>query len=364
MLVGTEQGKLVVAAAGRADVGRKRAHNEDSILVRPDLGLFLVADGAGGHAAGEVASRMCVGVIAEFFEATQAEWSTKPAYDDFGLSTGERRLSRAVKKANHAIVEAAGASRQHKGMGTTVVAASVSPASGLVHVAHVGDSRCYRLRGGYLECMTQDHSLMQDILELRPDLDDEALAKVPSNVITRALGADANVRVSVHSRRLDASDRYLLCSDGLWGSLSGNELARWLSEARTPEHAVETLIASANAAGGDDNIGAVVFFCGGKNVSSPVPSRPKPGRAPRPSGKNNREESVPEILVLGIEEMDLPAAGTPQSHERSKPAPPPADPVTTVSIDVEPEVDICRVCQSRFDTEFCPFCGTRRERAP
>ena len=125
MLSRADELALVRAAAGRADVGQKRNHNEDSVLVRPDLSLYVVADGAGGHASGEVASQLCVSVIADFFQATHALSEGTPDYDDFGFSTGERRLARAVKKANLEILKKAAETKGHKGMGTTVVAASV-----------------------------------------------------------------------------------------------------------------------------------------------------------------------------------------------------------------------------------------------
>jgi protein phosphatase len=360
MLSRAEELALVRVAAGRTDVGQRRAHNEDSILVRPDLGLFLVADGAGGHAAGEVASQLCASVVADFFQTTHALCEGTPDYDDFGFSTGERRLARAVKKANLEILNTAAQSKVNKGMGTTVVAASVSARSGVVHVAHVGDSRCYRLRAGHLESLTQDHSLIVDVLELRPDLDDASLAKVPTNVITRAVGVDPNVRVSIRSHKLDADDRFLLCSDGLWGLLSHQGMARLLAESPGPEQAVEELIKAANEAGGDDNISAIVFFCGGTSQPAASTGVSRPGRA---SSRPNRDESTPEIMVFGIEEVDLDSNAPPRRNaapqERAAAdanGPPPAQPMN-----LAPEDDICRVCKSHFDSEFCPFCGTRRE---
>jgi protein phosphatase len=360
----------VRAAAGKTDVGRKRAHNEDSVLVRTDLGLFLVADGAGGHASGEVASRMAVTSIADFFDKNQAESANRPDYDEFGLATGERWLARAIKHANRDIVEAGAATRDHKGMGTTIVAASVSPRSGLLHVAHVGDSRCYRLRMGHLERLTQDHSLMVEVLEQRPDIDDATLAQLPTNVITRALGVDANLRISVRTQRLDAADRYLLCSDGLWNSLGDDEIAHWLGEGVTAEQTVETLILQANLVGGDDNIGVLVLLCAGMG-GSPEPRADTPAAAAaaasRKSIRPGRDESTPEIMVLGIEEVDLDPPNRARAPDGKQVAPAVA-PATAARAEPLPQLKegerLCRECKSPFDTDYCPFCGTKGNPLP
>src|SRR6185295_2804941 len=110
---------------------------------------------------------------------------------------------------------AARASKEKEGMGTTIVAAVPAPRSGAIHVAHVGDSRCYRLRARHFEQLTEDHSLLNDVLESWPDVDDSALARLPRNVVTRALGMDEKLRVSIRSYEMVGGDRYLLCSDGL-----------------------------------------------------------------------------------------------------------------------------------------------------
>src|SRR5450432_1944277 len=131
---------FTLVSSGRTDVGQRREHNEDAALLRPDLNLYLLADGAGGHQAGEVASALAITSIANFFEATERANREKTEIDQFGLWRGERRLGAAVKKANRDIIEIATASHRHRGMGTTIVALSVSPQSGTLHVAHVGDS--------------------------------------------------------------------------------------------------------------------------------------------------------------------------------------------------------------------------------
>src|SRR3954471_15455380 len=209
--------QLVLQAGGATDVGKRRTHNEDAVLVRDDLDLYLVADGAGGHNAGEVASALCARSIANYFGATIRSTHESPEFNRFGIPHGARRLSAAVLKANRDIVEISRTSQTHRGMGTTVVAACFSARSGLMHVANVGDSRCYRLRGGHLELLTQDHSLLMDVLEQRPDIDDEVIARLPKNIVTRAIGMVSALRVSLRSHSVVVGDRYLLCSDGLSG---------------------------------------------------------------------------------------------------------------------------------------------------
>jgi PPM family protein phosphatase len=296
----SERSALELRAAGACDVGLRRPHNEDVVLVRDDLMLYVVADGAGGHNAGDVAAHLAVRSIASFYAETARHSLGQPEFDRFGLSTGARRLSAAVQKANHEVVMMSRSSRKHKGMGTTVVAAAFSPGSGLLHVAHVGDSRCYRLRAGHLEQLTQDHSLLTEVLEQRPDMDDAALGRLPQNVVTRALGMDEPLRVSVHSYSVVESDRYLLCSDGLSGVISSSMILESLSTIDTPEDAVRQLIWLANEAGGPDNIAVLVINCrGGHEHALPASASVRPG-AP----KAGAYDSDPELLILGIEDID------------------------------------------------------------
>lgn len=291
--------ELLLTASGSTDVGRVRSNNEDSLLVRADLWLYLVADGAGGHASGEIASQLAVRSVENFFEATAHAAAAAPEFDRFGISSGARRLSQAVLKANQDIVEIAKSRSVYRGMGTTLVAASFSQRSALLHVAHVGDSRCYRLRGGHLELMTQDHSLITDVIEQRPDLTDEVLARLPKNIVTRALGQDGPLRVSLRSHAVVAGDRYLLCSDGLSNMVTTEEIAETLGASEAPAPIVERFIAIANASGGMDNIAALVIECaGGHDRARPADSVPPPDAA------RAAMASEPELLILGIEEID------------------------------------------------------------
>jgi serine/threonine protein phosphatase PrpC len=298
--------QLVLRAGGATDVGQRRTHNEDAVLAREDLDLYLVADGAGGHNAGEVASALCARSLSNYFGATIRASHQSPEFNRFGMPNGARRLSAAVLKANRDIVEISRSSHAHRGMGTTVVAAYFSRRSALMHVAHVGDSRCYRLRAGHLEQLTKDHSLLTDVIEQRPELDDAVLARLPKNVVTRALGMDPQLRVSIGSHAVVEGDRFLLCSDGLSGPVSAPEIASALGCDETPQETVARLIALANAAGGPDNIAALVLHCQAAQAhatpTEPVSPQHESSQAP---ARFDPDQSNPELMILGIEDLDV-----------------------------------------------------------
>ena len=302
--------RLRMIAAGITDIGRGRKHNEDVVLVRRDLELYIVADGAGGHNAGNVASALATTSIANAFETTADQLHDRPDVDNFGLFVDARRLASAIHRANKDVVELAKSSQRFRGMGTTVVAVAPSLGSGVIHVAHVGDSRCYRWRLGQLEQLTHDHSLLNDVLERWPDTEDAALAKLPRNVVTRALGMEETVRVSVRTYDLLDGDRYLLCSDGLTDTLDIDTLGRMVGEQKTPEQIVKRLIDSANMGGAKDNLAALVLIC---DLGPGVPAGPRlrPARrrlatrseeAIRAELERSREGSDPEIVIIEVED--------------------------------------------------------------
>lgn len=291
---------LVLRAAGLTDIGR-RPTNEDVVLVRSDLGLYAVADGAGGHRSGEVASALAARSLENYFGATIKKTHEQPEFDRFGIPSGARRLSSAILKANRDVVEAARSYSAHKGMGTTVVAACFSPRSGLMHVGHAGDSRCYRMRNGHLELLTQDHSLLTDVLEQRPDLDDTVLERLPKSVVTRALGLDPKLRISLRSHPVVAGDRYLLCSDGLSGPVPAPKIAEAMNTKSPPEAIVDSLIALAKGSAGNDNIAALVIECTDGPAADSVPP-PPPGVLAQAREAEARAD--PELLILGIEELE------------------------------------------------------------
>lgn len=287
---------FMLQADGATDVGQQRDHNEDVVLIRKDLGLFVLADGAGGHNAGEVAAELACRSIAETMEQTARETAEQPEFDRFGISTQARRLSIAVHQANRRVVELSQSSEKHHGMGTTIVAASYAKRHGMLHVAHAGDSRCYRLRQGVLEALTEDHSLLNDVLEQRPELDEKKLQRLPKNIVTRALGMGPAIRVSVRSHRVVGGDRYLLCSDGL-AVINQDQIVTLLEQAQPPTTIVKHLISLANQCGAPDNVSAIVIAVDGQPSRELLAGRQRQPPMPR--------ESDPELLILGIEDLDL-----------------------------------------------------------
>ncbi len=282
---------LDVVAAGETDRGCRRAANEDALLVRSDVGLYVVADGAGGHSAGNVASAIATTALAKVFDASEPEYRDKPERDAFGLFTAARRLSVSVQKANQSVIEIARSSNKYRGMGTTIVCALVVPQTGRIHLASVGDSRCYRMRHGMLELLTSDHSILNDVMELYAELDDTALARLPRKAVTRALGLEERVRVSVRTLTALPGDRYLLCSDGLSSELDESAIGALLARDAPPAELVRDLVQAAKDAGGRDNVTAVVLEVkrvvpGARRSLSPAP-RPSaaPERAPAPAGR-------------------------------------------------------------------------------
>ena len=248
-------------AAASTDVGRCREHNEDTFLVRAEAAVFVVADGMGGHESGDVASAIVAQSIAGFFDG---ESSTPVAADllqpdDSALPTGAVRLLAAVRQANRDVHQASLDSPSNRGMGSTVVAIHFADGGDLAFISHVGDSRCYRIRSGVIELLTEDHSLINEARAMDPSLSEEELARLPSNIITRALGLEPSVQVDLRIVPVLAKDVFLLCSDGLSGLVSSREMLEAVRLADDLEEASELLVALANDGGGYDNITALVI---------------------------------------------------------------------------------------------------------
>lgn len=246
-------------ASALTDVGLQREHNEDCFAVLSEHDLFLVADGMGGHQAGDVASRLATDAIAGFFESTSQEDVTWPYHFDATLTEEENRLVTGIRIANRRVFEHSLRARDCHGMGTTVVGALFSQARGRIYIGHVGDSRCYRVRDGAIEQLTRDHSLLSDYLQAMPHMTEEQRAEVPKNVITRALGIQDQVMVDLVSDDTRAGDLYLLCSDGLSGMVSDEEILGILLRGGEMAEMCRELIQKANAGGGEDNITAVLI---------------------------------------------------------------------------------------------------------
>ena len=240
-------------AAGLTDPGLTRTGNEDSMLLEPPL--YAVADGMGGHRAGEVASR----------DAVVALLSNAPREAD------AKALARAVRAANRAVIESAAKSRTRTGMGTTLTAAMVDGTH--VLVAHVGDSRAYLLHDGALTRITEDHSIVADLVRQGAITEEDARFHPQRSVITRALGSDPDMVADVYEVRATPGDRLLLTTDGLTGMLPDDFIAELLDPARTPEEAAAKLVEAANRAGGYDNITVVIVDLDDTPAAQLAPAR-------------------------------------------------------------------------------------------
>lgn len=248
---------LRIEVAGQTDVGRKRVHNEDSFAIIPEYGLYVVADGMGGHASGEVASKMAIDTLHEFFASTADDPErTWPYKMDRAKGYEENRLITGIKLCNLRIFETAQRNAKQRGMGTTLV--SLFAVEGGYYVAHVGDSRVYRIRQGEIEQLTEDHSLLNDYKKMKR-LTEEEIANFPhKNVIVRALGMKDTVKVDTRFEQPLEGDILLLCSDGLSGPVddqSIHDIVRSSSDLATTS---QRLIAAANERGGPDNITCIV----------------------------------------------------------------------------------------------------------
>lgn len=246
-----------IEACGMTDVGHQREHNEDDFGCFPELGLFLVADGMGGHSSGERASKLVVAVARELFEETAARAEAAlPFETDGSKSYQENRLVAAARLANRRLLELTEREPMCRGLGSTFAAVSVF--DGRAQIAHVGDSRVYRLHGGALEPLTRDHSLVNDYIRFKPDLTPEEIAALPKNVITRAIGMEQRVLVDSRSAPLHDGDVLLVSSDGVHGLVPDRQITAILLEHPAPATAAEKLIAAALRNGGDDNATCVV----------------------------------------------------------------------------------------------------------
>lgn len=232
----------IAAAAGLTNTGHKRRRNEDSFVCRAPL--FAVADGMGGAQAGEVASRLAAAAVGE------------AAAD----SSGEVAVADLVAEANRRVWQLSTQDMSHSGMGTTITIALADLAGGTIAFGHVGDSRAYRIRDGALDQLTEDHSLVAELVRRGRLSPEEAEAHPQRSVITRALGTDPEVEVDLFTVEALPGDLFLLCSDGLTTMVSDEEILSLAEESPGDlDAAVRALVNAANAAGGEDNITVVAF---------------------------------------------------------------------------------------------------------
>lgn len=253
---------LPVRVAAATDIGRKRSQNQDAFASVPELGLFIVADGMGGHRGGEIASRIAVERISEEARTLIERIGPNP-----NVAMARETIAEAIRRANSSIFERSRQEPELRGMGTTTTALYFhreGTASGPIRVVigHVGDSRCYFLRNGELWQLTRDHSLVQE--KLRAGLITREAARVDTmkNVITRSVGFEETVDVETYEAPVRPGDRFLICSDGLSGLIDDDIIRDHLEKSRDGvalEQIVAEMIADANARGGDDNITSVVI---------------------------------------------------------------------------------------------------------
>jgi protein phosphatase len=292
---------IVARSASKSDPGRKRRRNEDSFVCDPPL--FAVADGMGGAQAGEVASGLAAAALRE--------------RDTNG--NGEAAVAALIQEANRRVWQRANEDAAASGMGTTITVALVEP-DGRVLIGHVGDSRAYLLRAGRLEQLTEDHSLVAELVrrgELSPE---EAETHPQRSVITRALGTDPDVDVDTFPVEAKAGDVFLLCSDGLSSMVDDDAVLAVLEEHRDDlDAAAKALVAAANQGGGEDNITAVLFEigAGGEVGGDTTPMTAVAEPEPQEPARDDDEDTLEGIPSPAAEEHD--------DHERRDDPPPAVD---------------------------------------
>jgi protein phosphatase len=252
-----------------SNVGRKRPHNEDSTISDSNRGLAILADGMGGYKAGEIASALAVMTILQDVSVGLKDRETINPGSGNAQSPVSSLLKQAIQHANSKIYQLAKTDIECQGMGTTIV-------TGLVHndkisIGNVGDSRLYRLRAGKFQQITKDHSLIQELIDRGIYSPEEAQAKMPKNLVTRALGLDTEVEVDMIEEQVEPGDIYLLCSDGLNDMVNDEEIHLTLSKySANLVQAADNLVQLANSKGGKDNISVVLVRI---KYADPIPEK-------------------------------------------------------------------------------------------
>ena len=241
----------------QSDVGRRRPHNEDSTITDKRNGLAILADGMGGYKAGEVASALAVTQIYHDITQQLKRLKRERVDQESGFYEQTLLLQKTVSKANSLIVDTAKQGEQYQGMGTTIIVGLFF--ENKLAIAHVGDSRVYRFRNNELQQITRDHSLVQELIDRGLYTPEEAYAKTPRNLVTRAMGIDARVEVDLKEESVLPNDIYLLCSDGLNDMVADEEIHLTLSKySANLVQAADNLVRSANRHGGKDNISVIL----------------------------------------------------------------------------------------------------------
>ncbi len=240
-----------ISSCGTTSVGRVREHNEDNFCIEEGHNIFVVADGMGGHAAGEVASKIAVETVVDFLR-NMDEDATWPFDSKPDLSFEGNKLATAIRMGNRRVAKAVEENSAYMGMGTTLISLFIKGKT--AYIGHVGDSRAYLIREGNLDCLTMDHSWINSQLQAGAITAEMARKHPLRNVITRALGSDEDVAVDIIEKPLRKGDMYLLCSDGLNSMLSDEDILDIIMKNQNDVRAASSqLIDSANNKGGEDN---------------------------------------------------------------------------------------------------------------
>lgn len=249
------KGKIEIT--GKTDVGSVRDHNEDAISTETSLGLAILADGMGGHRGGEVASAITVSTIYDSLSKKLKSISDGGTDEETGYSLESKTIHDAIIIANNNVFKSSNENAQYQGMGTTVVVLLFY--DNRLTVAHVGDSRLYRIRDGVFEQLTRDHSLLQELVDRGFYTPEQARESLNKNLVTRAIGINENVRIDVQEDVAQVNDIYLLCSDGL-NDMVEDDIIYQIIKRNTDnlESAVTELIEEANRRGGKDNISVIL----------------------------------------------------------------------------------------------------------
>ncbi|MES2553749.1 MAG: Stp1/IreP family PP2C-type Ser/Thr phosphatase [Pseudomonadota bacterium] len=250
----------------QTDTGLARDNNEDAVAFDPVTRLCILADGMGGYNAGEIASGMAVA----FIKSEMGRWLSQ-AGRHANAKEVRRAMEICVENANHSIFNAANSNPQYTGMGTTLVVGVFQ--DDRLMLGHIGDSRCYRLRGSEFQQITKDHSLLQEQIDAGLITPEQALTSLNKNLVTRALGVEDTVMVDVNEHHAEEGDIYLMCSDGLSDMVGHSAIADIVRSTASLEQKAERLIAAANAAGGRDNISVLLAHARQASVKRGLISR-------------------------------------------------------------------------------------------
>jgi serine/threonine protein phosphatase PrpC len=293
---------MLARFTGVTDPGRRRRRNEDAYVCEPPL--FAIADGMGGAQAGEVASGLAAAVLEE---AT-------------GDERGEERVASLIQEANRRVFQRSSEDAATSGMGTTMTVALVDNSDGTIAFGHVGDSRAYRIRGGELEQLTDDHSLVGELVRSGRLSPEEAESHPQRSVITRALGTEPDVDVDTFTTEAERDDIYLLCSDGLTDMVSAREILAVVEASTDLDDAARSLVDAANAGGGEDNISVVLFQIDGHGGETAETTR-LPAVAPE-APDDDEDTLSPLDAVPAVDTAVIPAAAVREQLEQAEAAPP------------------------------------------